>query len=115
MNTTIIMPPPNVSLISTDTIRIEDVSNNLLDSLKNLGAIESAIYNEAVWIIHFGDDNDLAEKLQLLNRLGVLFVGEPFGWPPAAIFEDLRERKLLDGSFKEISWTGPGKWSVREK
>jgi hypothetical protein len=104
-----------VSLISTDTIRIEDVSNNLLDSLKNLGAIESAIYNEAVWIIHFSDDNDLAEKLQLLNRLGVLFVGEPSGWPPAAIFEDLRERKLVDGNFKEISWTGSGKWLVREK
>ena len=109
------MPPPNVSLISTDTIRIENVSNNLLDSLKNLGAKENTINNEAVWSIHFGDDNDLAEKLQQLNKLGVLFAGEPSGWPPAAIFEDLRERKLVDGSFKEISWTGPGKWFVREK
>ena len=109
------MPPPNVSLISTDTIRIENVSDNLLDSLKNLGAKESTTNNEAVWIIHFGDDNDLAEKLQLLNQLGVLFAGEPSGWPPAAIFEDLRERKLVDGSFNEISWTGPGKWFVREK
>ncbi|HEU0295798.1 MAG TPA: hypothetical protein VFR47_23875 [Anaerolineales bacterium] len=115
MNNMMNAPPPNVSVILADTIRLENVSNDLIDSLKDLGAKESTINDEVVWIIDFGDDNDLATKLQALNKMGVLFVGEPSGWPPAAIFTDLRERKLLEGTFKEISWRGPRKWLVHEK
>jgi hypothetical protein len=114
MNNTTKTVPANVSLILRDTIRLENVTKDLIDSLKDLGAKESIVNDEVFWIIPFGDDNDLAQDLQFLNKLGVLFAGEPSGWAPAAIFEDLRERKLLDGSFKEISWTGPGKWFVRE-
>jgi len=107
--------PANVSLILGDIIRLENVADDLIDALKDLGAKESIVHDEVFWVIPFGDNNDLAEKLQQLNKLGVLFVGEPAGWPPAAIFEALRERKLVNGSFKEISWTGPGKWFVRDK
>ena len=115
MNNTTKTVPANVSLILLDTIRLENVTNDLIDSLKDLGAKESTVNDELFWIMPFGDDNDLAKKLQLLNKLRVVFAGEPSGWAQAAIFEDLRERKLLHGSFKEISWTGPGKWFVREK
>jgi len=115
MNNTTKTVPANVSLILRDTIRLESVAYDLIDSLKDLGAKESTVNDGLFWIIPFGDDNDLAQDLQFLNKLGVLFAGEPSGWAPAAIFEDLRERKLVDGNFKEISWTGSGKWLVREK
>ena len=108
-------PPPNVSLILRDTIQLENVSNDLIDSLKNLDAKESIVNHEVVWVMPVGDDNDLAKKLQSLNKMGMLFVGDHSGWPPAAIFADLRDRKLLEGIFKEITWSGPGKWFVREK
>jgi hypothetical protein len=107
--------PANVSLILRDTNRLENVADDLINSLKDLGAKEGIVNDEVFWVIPFGDDNDLAQKLQSLNNMGVLFVGEPSGWPPAAIFADLRARKMLEGTFKEITWSGPGQWFVHEK
>jgi hypothetical protein len=76
MNNTTKTVPANVSLILLDTIRLENVTNDLIDSLKDLGAKESTVNDGLFWIIPFGDDNDLAKKLQLLNKLGVLFAGD---------------------------------------
>lgn len=55
------------------------------------------------------------KPLDQLNRIGVLFAGGSDGWPPSAIFEDLRGKGLLRGPFKEVASTGPGKWFIRDR
>jgi hypothetical protein len=47
--------------------------------------------------------------------LGFLFDGQPYGWPPAEIFDRVREKGLLREKFKEISWRGPGDWFLVER
>jgi hypothetical protein len=114
-NTNMPLPPNVVSLILNKTIRLEIISNDLVDSIKLLGAQESNLDDKIVWVITFQDNYELARKLQELNKLGVLFVGQPSGWPPAEIFADLREKNLLEGTFNEITWIGKGKWVIRER
>jgi hypothetical protein len=65
------------------------------------------------WTIPYETDEELAKLLDRLNRLKTLFVDQPAGWPPAAIFRDLRKRGLVHGSFKTVSWRGRSKWFVR--
>lgn len=49
--------------------------------------------------------------LCLLRDMGFAFSAGP-GWSPSEVFEDLRDRKLLSGTYKRISWTAPGKWRI---
>jgi hypothetical protein len=58
------------------------------------------------------------QKLELLQKLldmQICFVGGEYGWPPAAIVSDLREKGLLHGSIKEITWSGPRRPLLRER
>jgi hypothetical protein len=43
-----------------------------------------------------------------MRDAGLPFVGSSSGWPPAAVAEELRERGLLQGTWTEVRWTGPG-------
>jgi len=67
------------------------------------------------WIIPYQGQEELAKLLDQLNRIGVLFAGGCAGWQPSAIFEDLRRKGLLHGSFKEVASTRPGKWFIRDR
>jgi len=55
----------------------------------------------------------LGASLERLRDAGVLFLETLAGWPPAAVFEDLREKGRVHGPFDAISFSGPGLWSVR--
>lgn len=55
----------------------------------------------------------LGASLEKLRDAGVLFLETLAGWPPAAVFEHLRENGRVHGSFDAISFSGPGLWSVR--
>lgn len=66
------------------------------------------------WSFTAKDDEALAKLLGALRDLRVAFLGAgPGGWTPGDVFQDLRKRSLLDGTFDEIAWTGPGAWEVR--
>lgn len=67
------------------------------------------------WHIDCTNDNEVAEKLDRLNRLGFLFVEGLHGWPPAGIFDYFREKKMLKGKFKQVTWRMPGDWVIRER
>jgi hypothetical protein len=62
-----------------------------------------------LWDLPYRSDQQLAEILIALRDAGYPFLGEEHGWPPTAIFEDLRDKGLLSGPFREITWLGPGR------
>lgn len=108
-----LFPENYVSLISDREIQIEHVSAELEGELESLGG-QSVIEDGEIWTIPFDGEEQLAKLLYQLSRLGVLFVDQPAGWPPAAIFRDVRSRQLHYTRFKAVTWSGPGKWSVYE-
>jgi hypothetical protein len=50
---------------------------------------------------------ELAVVIQQLQKLGLPFGDEPAGWPPAAVFIQLREEGIVSGTVKTVSWVGP--------
>lgn len=107
--------PLNVVSLIIDYIRLENVSSDKAEGIKRIGAYESKIAGETVWIIDYTNEYELANKLCELNLLSFLFAGGPAGWPPAAVFDYLREKKLIEGKFKEVTWRGPGDWCITER
>ncbi len=108
--------PDNLVTLIQKKIRLENVSEESINSIKAIGAQESKIAGEIVWLIPYADKRELAARLQDLNQLGFLFVGEyPLGWPPAEVFIHLRDKKLIKGRFKEINWRGPNDWFIVER
>jgi len=114
-NENITYPKNVVSLIKDNVIRLEHIANELFDALTNLGGSKGNLLDKTIWTIKCEDDIELAKILSELNKLEVLFVGQPHGWPPAEIFADLREKNLLQGKFNEVTWIGPMKWVIRER
>lgn len=88
------------------------MSSQVIDAVKEFGAFQKEIAGQPVWLINYADDEELAKKLHELNSLGFLFVGEPAGWPPAAVFDHIRKKGLLNDKFKEVRWRGPGDWFI---
>ena len=57
----------------------------------------------------------LGRMFGALRDLGILFLGIDKGWSPGDVFEDLRERGLVNGEFEEIVWSGPGRSEWRKR
>jgi hypothetical protein len=102
-------------LILKDKICLDSISSRLLDATMKLGAYKRQIGGKSRWVIDFADNKELARKLQQLNQLGFLFVGEPAGWPPAEVFDRIREKEDIREKFMEVRWKGPGDWFVVER
>jgi hypothetical protein len=106
--------PQNYIADVTNAICLKNVSNQLISTLKEMGAYHEEFAGEEYWIIKYADDNELFSKLLELNRMGFLFVDEPAGWPPAAVFEHLQEKYHINEKFKKVTWRGPGDWIIIE-
>ncbi len=105
-----------VSGVGNHVIRVISTSASLRQKLREINTerdlLAGLFYGGRIlsnWKIRFDDDEDLGRLFVVLRDLGFCFLGQPHGWPPAAIFEELRSRGLIDGSFKEISWHGRGR------
>jgi hypothetical protein len=108
--------PQNLVIdIQSHEIHLDHISNQMFDAVKGIGAFQKQIAGELAWLIYCASDDELTEKLDKLNRLGFLFVGEPAGWPPAEYFDYFRKKKLIKGNFKEVRWRGPGDWFIIER
>jgi hypothetical protein len=60
----------------------------------------------------YGSESELATLLMQLRDEGIPFLDVDQGWPPGAVFADLRERGLVDGAYCPIAWYGPADWRV---
>jgi len=107
------LPYNFISFIDKNKIRVNNATEPASIFLKKLGGHIENIFGENYWVLDFEDVQQLSELLSTLNEAGFLFVGEPSGWPPAGVFNNLRERKLISGIFTEVTWSGPGKWETR--
>ena len=108
--------PQNLVTQILKNIRLENVASNIVDAIKNIGAREVQILGKTLWTIEYAGERDLADKLRKLSELGFLFIGEdPGGWPPAVVLSKLREKGLLKGNFREVSWRGPDDWFIVER
>jgi len=67
-------------------------------TLRSLGGRREFI-TPWIWTFATKDERSLAQLLMALRDLGVPFVAKPrHEWPPASVFEELRERGLVTGS-----------------
>jgi hypothetical protein len=74
---------------------------------QQLAANRAVIVNDA-YELPCPSKQELADTLQFLQRLGLLFADEPAGWPPAAVFQQFRDEGLVVGSISTVTWRGPG-------
>ena len=101
--------PKNLVIsITGKKVHVENMSDQMIEIVKRMGAFRMTAGDELVWLIECADENELIKALQELNRLGFLFIGGPSGYPAADMFVFLLERKKLSAKFKEIRWRGPG-------
>ncbi len=112
-NSSILLSPKNLVNLILDDIYLKNVSTDKVDAIQKIGAHEeTSLDGEVTWKISYVDEYDLAAKLERLNELGFLFVGAGPGWYPAAVFEHMREKKLLTGKCKAVIWRGPSDWYI---
>ena len=88
-------------------VAIADVS---LPEVRALGAQVS----DGLAHLPFTSKSELAVALTALQSAGFLFADEPAGWPPAAVFQQLRDESLVNGAIRTVSWTGSGEPVFRE-
>lgn len=108
-------PPAYVSDVSLENTRIvvDIFSAEDRKALRALGGRQQFLW-WGPWIFSGRDERALADLLMALRDLGLPFLGAGPGWHPGAIFEDLRDRGLVTGSYRMIYWTGPGLWHIRD-
>jgi hypothetical protein len=108
-------PKNLVANIVGQKIYLENMSDEMIETVKGMGAFQMAYRTELIWLIECADEDEVIKTLQELNRLGFLFAGAPAGYPAADMFAFLLERKRLSVNFKEIRSRGPGEWFIIER
>jgi hypothetical protein len=101
-----------VSNVQDGEVRIENAAPEIAGELQAIGGMEKLLGDRTVWVIHTTDDEGLGRTLGRLRDIGFLFVDQPGGWPPAAVFDELRDRGLVRGSFDSVNWINPAQWRV---
>ena len=103
-----------------DEIAVQTQSDEVAQELRKLGFsyIGRGKRRGAMWrrVIRKDEPHShekVAAALQPLVDLGLAF-SSGREWCPIEVAEDYRQRGLLKGKLKNIYWTGPGKWHVRE-
>jgi hypothetical protein len=65
-----------------------------------------AASDPTLWIIMAETQTDLVSVLTALKDSGVPFLDVPASWPPAAVFEQMREEGKLSGTFTAVTFAG---------
>lgn len=112
MATQAAQPDNYIDLILGTKVRVVNITPAVAQVLATLGGHRTQVDGRTAWEITAADEAALAAVLEQLRDLGALFLSEPAGWPPAAIFAELRSRGLVHGSYQEVAWRGPGQWFV---
>lgn len=70
-----------------------------------LNALQSAS-DSTLWSIPVETGDALASIFTVLRDLDVAFLDLPGGWPPAAVFEQLRDEGKISGPFTSVRFSG---------
>lgn len=98
-----------VEAVLTNSVRIYCAPGPLLTELLALGATSSSRGAD----IPFNSKQGLATVLGQLQKLQFPFADALAGWPPAAVFAELRDEGLVHGSITAVSWSSPDKPILR--
>jgi len=90
----------HVAGVLAKAISIRCSSEALRASLTQLGAVDE----EGIVLVPYDSKQSLAAAFTALQQLGVPVGDELAGWPPAAVFQQLRSEGLVTGSIKTVSW-----------
>jgi hypothetical protein len=98
-----------VTKADANVVRIKLLDSSFQSELSNLGFVFDSGLSEYTFSVTGNQ-----EKAELFDKLRALDAGFSSGkeWCPAEVFEYLRETGLLTGSFKKISWNGPGDYHL---
>ena len=94
-----------VKCVFERTIQIQCETKHLLTALGSLNGF--AKLGENVFSVSYSTESELALQLSKLNNLGFLFVNAGPDMHPGGEFRYLREKGLVQGKIKTISWSGP--------
>jgi hypothetical protein len=83
-------------------------------TVRSLGGRQALLFFGG-WSLHYSSKRELAAHLAALRDARFAMAGGPAGWPPAAIFEEIRAEGKLVGTFVEICWLGSGETMLTEK
>ena len=64
--------------------------------------------------LYYSSEPELVSLLASLQSIGIPFVAAGPGWHPAAVFEELRGRGLVNGRISTIVWSGPSENIIGE-
>lgn len=83
---------------------------DLRRALRKMGARR---WGRQLWLnLPKHDEARLAEVMRRLQGLGVVFLDCNRDYPPAAVFEVLRDRGLVTGRIRRVNWHGTKIWQA---
>ncbi|MFJ3485562.1 hypothetical protein ACIPL1_19550 [Pseudomonas sp. NPDC090202] len=94
-----------VQSAAVQTVTVKVMDETLTPALKSLGFSMQA--RAGIVALNVIDDSQKARVFDALRQLGVAF-SDGREWCPAEVFEYLRDKGLLSGTFVKVSWTAPG-------
>ncbi|MGK9232531.1 hypothetical protein KXS07_11400 [Inquilinus limosus] len=97
-----------------DTVSIKVIDGSLEDLVCGYKAVRHNKIKDGIIEYYPDSDIDRANILKYLRDIGVCF---SYGkeWSPSEIFEELRDKGLIDGKYNMVTWTGGGKYFVQER
>lgn len=99
---------PFIQIVNGNLIEIAGEIKQYKDQIKLLGGKFSFL--KLKWVIRFNTKEELSKYFDLLRNMGFAFESGDEINRPSIIFEELRQKGLLQGEFIEITWTYAGKY-----
>lgn len=106
--------PDYIDAVQNDQVIVKSKELDKIQFLIELG-FKKKWFSVDEFYMKYRSEKDLAGIFSLLNTKGFIFASDSNGWPPAAIFEYLREKGLVKGSIKKILWKGRGDFEIFEE
>ncbi|MBI5029463.1 MAG: hypothetical protein HZB51_02970 [Chloroflexi bacterium] len=105
----------NVSLVTENKIFITNIEEAQREHLKSVGILPDDL-DSTRWVIQYFSEVEKVALFTQLRDLGIPFsIGSHSGWGPSEQFEDLRNRGLLNGNYKQVAWRRPQEPVVIER
>jgi len=97
----------NVSLVTENKIFIRDIEETQREQLQSVGIQPDDLVSSR-WVIQYVGEIEKATLFTQLRDIGIAFSTDTrLGWGPAEQFEEMRDRGIVKGNFKRVSWRGP--------
>jgi hypothetical protein len=99
-----------VSRADANIVQVTNATPQILNKLKLLGFLP---FGDGILKKNVTSNTEKADVLSRLRDLNIPFsAGRE--WSPSEVFSYLRDEGLLDGSFNEISWSGPNQFTIEK-